>query len=283
MRPSDEVLAWVSEVAGAVVTGVTGLRAGGTPWIVRFADAPAVVLRTADGDHDRFGVEVAALAAAEEHGLPAPRLIAFNPLLPAMAMTALAGTSKLTGPPSTSRLRALGAVTARLTAPMTPTDALPLRAKPLDSEEFTARSPAQVEALAAVADYEPAPARPVLVHGDLWQGNTVWDGDTCLGIVDWEYAGVGPHGVDLGSLRCDVATSVGVEAVDEVLAGWEAEAGGPAAEVAYWDVMAGLSTPADMADWLPVLHDQGRTDLDGPTATARRDAFLRTAIVALGR
>lgn len=33
-----------------------------------------------------------------------------------------------------------------------------------------------------------------------------------------------------------------------------------------------------MTTWLPPIHDQGRTDLDAPTLTARRDAFARAAL-----
>ena len=39
------------------------------------------------------------------------------------------------------------------------------------------------------------------VHGDLWHGNTIWDGDVLSGILDWDCGGVGAAGVDLGSLR----------------------------------------------------------------------------------
>jgi Ser/Thr protein kinase RdoA (MazF antagonist) len=53
---------------------------------------------------------------------------------------------------------------------------------------------------------------PVLVHGDLWQGNTVWNGDTCSGLIDWDAAGAGSAG-----------------------------------HVAYWDVAAALCPVGDMA------------------------------------
>jgi aminoglycoside phosphotransferase (APT) family kinase protein len=41
----------------------------------------------------------------------------------------------------------------------------------------------------------------VFVHGDLWQGNTVWIGDSCSGMIDWDAAGAGSPGIDLGTLR----------------------------------------------------------------------------------
>jgi aminoglycoside phosphotransferase (APT) family kinase protein len=127
------------------------------------------------------------------------------------------------------------------------------------------------------------PAPPVFVHGDLWQGNTLWDGDRLTGIIDWDGAGVGPAGIDLGSLRCDAATSAGGSAPDDVLAGYEAATGRPFPDVAYWDLVAALTTPPDMGWFVAAARDQGRADLDQPTMLARRDAFLQAALARLGR
>ncbi|GHF12949.1 hypothetical protein GCM10017786_53690 [Amycolatopsis deserti] len=48
--------------------------------------------------------------------------------------------------------------------------------------------------------------------------------------------------------------------------------------MACWDVVAALSTPPRLATWEATIQDQGRTDLDGDTLTARRDSFLRAAL-----
>lgn len=117
-----------------------------------------------------------------------------------------------------------------------------------------------------------------MVHGDLWQGNTMWNGDTLTGIIDWDAAGAGHYGVDLGSLRCDAAIYFGSQAAEEILIGWQQAADREAENVAYWDVVAALSTPPDMADWLPALAGQGGPALDLTTATDRRDAFLQAAL-----
>jgi hypothetical protein len=70
-------------------------------------------------------------------------------------------------------------------------------------------------------------------------------------------------------------------AADEVLAGYE-EVAGPAANVEYWDVVAGLATPPNMG-WFPAaISDQGRPDLDRSILTRRRDEFLRDAMARLG-
>jgi hypothetical protein len=50
-------------------------------------------------------------------------------------------------------------------------------------------------------------------------------------VLDRDCAGVGPAGIDPGSLRCDAAWCHGVEAAEHILRGWEAEAGRPASDV----------------------------------------------------
>ncbi len=82
---------------------------------------------------------------------------------------------------------------------------------------------------AKVAATRPGDDRPGLVHGDLWYGNTLWDDGRLTAVLDWDCAGVGPAGIDLGSLRCDAAWCHGVEAAGHILRGWEAEAAGPRA------------------------------------------------------
>jgi aminoglycoside phosphotransferase (APT) family kinase protein len=41
-----------------------------------------------------------------------------------------------------------------------------------------------------------------------------------VGLVDWDAAGVGHPGIDLGTLRLDAAILFGLPAADEVLEGW---------------------------------------------------------------
>jgi Ser/Thr protein kinase RdoA (MazF antagonist) len=120
------------------------------------------------------------------------------------------------------------------------------------------------------------------VHGDLWYGNTLWDENGHLtAILDWDCAGVGPAGIDLGSLRIDAALSHGLPAADDILRGWEAEAGRPGCDIPYWDVVAALSSPPDMG-WFPEsMAAQGRPDLTREIMLERRDAFLAAALSQL--
>ena len=121
------------------------------------------------------------------------------------------------------------------------------------------------------------------MHGDLWQGNVLWDNNSITALVDWDSAGRGPAGIDLGSLRLDATYCFGINAAADVLDGWQDHAKRPAENVAYWDLTAALSAPPDM-DWFPpTFIDQGRPDLTAEVLIDRRDQFLAAAIHALER
>jgi aminoglycoside phosphotransferase (APT) family kinase protein len=277
-------LSWAGSAVGQHVVSSCGLREGGAPWLLRFGDGTAAVLRSGGA----FDTEVAALRLADAHGIPVPRLIAVGDGV--MLVSVVAGSSRIPPAPTAGRLASLGAAAAELHAvELVPSNDLPFRQRPIELVDFV-RWRARDGTSALLRDAEdavarlpvPSPSGPVFVHGDLWQGNTMWLDGGLVAVVDWDCAGAGHPGVDLGSLRCDVAVMFGDGAADVVSTGWQERTGRPPADVAYWDVVAALSTPPDLTGWESTIQDQGRTDLDGATLTARRDGFLRSALDRLG-
>jgi aminoglycoside phosphotransferase (APT) family kinase protein len=211
--------------------------------------------------------------------------------------TFVAGSSAVPRVASTERLRALGRAVGALAA-CAPPGGLPTRTRPLEDVDFYAlwrESAAAVHsrwkasatgepwtsALHAVDAYQLTPAPDVLVHGDCWQGNTLWVGDELGGFVDWDAAGAGPPGIDLGTMRLDAAFFFGVDAADDVVAGWAETSGRTVMDLAYWDLVAALTSPIDLGEWLPNLQRLGRPDLDVATMAARREDAVRRALAAL--
>ena len=292
-RVGPQALSWASATAGgAEVTVVRGLREGGSPWLVRAGDRQ-LVLRTAPrAEAGRLAFEAAGLRVAPRAGVPAPELLGYDDGtaagVAAVLSTVLPGSSLIPADPRPARLRALGAAAARLHAVACPPSAdLPRREHPIGDEDFAAMraghdlGPLQREADRVVAAGPPDGGPTVLVHGDLWQGNTMWVGDSLAGLIDWDAAGVGAPGVDLGSLRLDAAFCYGPGAADEVLVGWTAAAGRPAADVAYWDLVAAVCTPPGLG-WFPqAIAAQGRPDLTRELLVARHEDFIRAALDSL--
>jgi len=282
-----------SGVAGMLgsrpVTVVRGLRDGGSPWLLE-ADGQQVVLRVVSLNWvESTATEVAAMQLAAEAGIPVPELLGHDDGTATgwtlVLMSRVAGSSFIPAEPASARLRMLGAAAAKISSvQLAPTAALPVRTQPTPLADFARMRREQDasellrEAEEAVARRPPTAARHGLVHGDLWHGNTLWDDGRLAGIVDWDCAGTGAAGVDLGSLRCDAALCYGPSAPDEVLRGWEEEAGRPAADVAYWDAVAALASPPDLGWFVAAVSSQGRPDLNRPLMLERREEFLRQAL-----
>lgn len=300
--PPPEVLAWLTGILRAPVVGWSALpqtdEAG--PWRLDLGDdatpwlTPRVVLALGEPGDPGLATEVAALDVAMAHRLPAPRVVAADPDgsavgRPALVQTWISGDSRVPGPGDPARGRELGRVAAAIHAvDLAPSDLLPVRASSLGTVPFaTLPVPAAcadlVAEVRAVVAATPAPDGPRrLVHGDLWQGNTLWDDGEHVGTLDWDHAGVGHPTVDLGSLRWDLAV-LGGGGEDDVVRGWEEAAGTALAPevVARGDLVAVLASPPDLARWLPNFHAQGRPDLTLDLVTARRDAFARHALDVL--
>ncbi len=293
--PDTEVLEWASAVLAAEVAVVRGLRHGGAPWLLR-GGGRDVVLRVASAEYvAKTATEVAAMTCAARAAAAAPPvagLLGYDLAERtgyALVLTAcVPGTSVIPPEPDPARLRALGAAAARISSiEVTAAPALPVRSRPIEGEDFAGMRRDQGAsdllraAEAAVAATRPADDRPGLVHGDMWYGNTLWDNRKLTAVLDWDCAGVGPAGIDLGSLRCDAAWCYGAEAAEHVLAGWETQAGRPASAVPYWDAVASLASPPDMG-WFPMeMAGQGRPDLTRDVMLQRRDAFLQAALSQL--
>ncbi len=296
VQPDPGLLRWVTNRVDpqASVLTVTGLgRRGESPWLVRLSSSDdEVVVRVGDESSVALlATEAAAVAVIAAADVPGPRLLGVamgGPATPgvfALVMTRVPGTSRSTVEPSTARLRALGAAVAMVhAAPVPSTAPLPARQRPVEPVDFDAlrrcepARPLLVEAEDVLRGIPMPRHRPVFVHGDFWHGNTMWDDDRLTGIIDWECAGTGHPGIDLGMQRCDAALTVGLSGADAVLAGYESAIGRAAADVAYWDVAGALATPPTMDWFVQTIVGQGRTDLDPPTLLDRRDAFLAAAL-----
>jgi aminoglycoside phosphotransferase len=280
------LITWAEEVLGARMESVRGLRAGGSPWLLKTSTQSAVMrVGTAD-DIALLRIEQAGLEVAARTGVPVPRVVAteFSGDPAALLMEMMPGSSAIPSQRPPLRLRALGAAAALLHAVLVPAAVrLPRRDRPIgpvDFDRLRAEAPAQEllqRAEEARDSYRPR-SDVGFVHDDLWQGNALWVGDRLTGLIDWECAGVGPAGVDLGALRLDAAMCFDVDAADDVLAGWEAEAGRRADDVAYWDVVAALSTPPDVGWFAGTISAQGRPDLTRELLEQRRNRLLSSAL-----
>ncbi|MCY1136454.1 phosphotransferase [Actinoplanes sp. Pm04-4] len=278
------VLAWLAKHLSPD-TRMRSLHGGESPWWVDATTSfgpLSAVLRCPSSriSGEQIVTNVAALAVAEKHGLPAPRLLAADvdgreAGVPASLETVAGGTSAWPARPSAMFLRTAGAAIARVhTVRLDPQPRLPLRRRPIAVDDFAGdrragrmpttdllrRADERVQAIT------PPTGPTVLVHGDVWPGNAMADGHRVGALIDWKTAGTGHPGVDLGELRKQTAIIYGDDAAAHILLGWEQASGTRAGDVAYWDAVAALNTP---------------TDSYSAEAARRRDDFLRAALARL--
>lgn len=299
--PSEQVLRWVAGVVGGMRVlsvenpsrsthrpsgtfrlRVEGTSTGATDLILKFPVARWIT----DG---MVITNARALRLAETHGLAAPRLIAADldgraSGTVATLETFLSGSSDFPPMVSAARLREAGAAIARVNAVvLAPQADLPPLCAADDRAADRRRGRTPTTPLSQQADEQvrshgvPA-AASVFLHGDVWGGNMLWEGDRCVALIDWKGAGVGDPGIDLGNLRMQMALQYGQDAPAHVLEGWQRQAGRAAIAVPYWDAVAALNTPTVIhGEWLPGFAGDG-SPLDAAAVTERRDAFLRTAL-----
>jgi aminoglycoside phosphotransferase (APT) family kinase protein len=291
--PDPTALRWVADVmACGEVTVLRGLSEGASPWLLRAGDREVVLRVGQPGDAASLATEAAALRLAAGAGISVPGLLGADCAqaagVPLLLTGRLPGSRQIPRDYDAPRLRRLGALAARIhSIPLEPSPALPARDQPAEGMDFArmrreqGASPLLRAAEEVVAAARPAFAHSVLIHGDLWLGNMLWSGGRPSGVLDWEFAGSGAPGLDLGYLRCDATLCFGTAAAAAVLDGWEEAAGRAAADIAYWDAVAALATPPDLGFFPALFADHGRPDLDQALLLRRRDAFLRQALAGL--
>lgn len=289
-----DVASWaVLQLApGGVLRSARGLRDGGAPWLVRVeatdgSDLEAVVRVGPVQDVEDIRTEAAALRFAHASGLAVPNVIAVRdgPPRGLLLIESVKGSSAVPIEPNASRLRTLGAFAATLST-LDPPPGFVRRTRSISGVDFAKlrrEAPPQplLQRAEAIVDSFAPVSREGMVHGDLWQGNSLWLGDELAGVIDWDCAGTGPAGVDLGSLRLDAAMSFGLPAAELVLEGW-ASVGGAASDVPYWDLVAALCTPPEIDWFADAIQGQGRPDLTRELLRARRDEFLDGALQQAG-
>jgi aminoglycoside phosphotransferase (APT) family kinase protein len=122
-----------------------------------------------------------------------------------------------------------------------------------------------------------APGNPsVLLHGDFWPGNTLWQDDRLAAVLDWEDAARGDPLADVANARLELLWLLGADAMEAFTRHYEALM--PDVDLAglpHWDLLADERLAGRIADW----------GLDEATETAMRaahEAFVAQAQAVLG-
>jgi aminoglycoside phosphotransferase (APT) family kinase protein len=106
--------------------------------------------------------------------------------------------------------------------------------------------------------------RSVLLHGDYWPGNILWNGADIAAVIDWEDAEVGDPLSDLGNSRLEILWMFGDDAMRTFTNYYLALTDLDTSNLPYWDLRAALRPCATMSGWGLDGDDEARMqDLHG--------------------
>lgn len=114
----------------------------------------------------------------------------------------------------------------------------------------------------------------VLLHGDYWPGNILWQDGRLAAVIDWEDARVGDPLSDLGNVRLERLWWFGPEAAQAFTRRYQATASIDLANLPYWDLCAALRPCGKLSTW-------GLTPDDERRMRELHRAFVTDAVASL--
>lgn len=104
---------------------------------------------------------------------------------------------------------------------------------------------------AALASIWPLPQRnkSVLLHGDFWPGNILWQDGQLAAVIDWEDAALGDPLADLANSRLEVLWAFGSEAMHRFTLHYKSITNIDLTHLPYWDLCAALRPASKISEW----------------------------------
>lgn len=232
--------------------------------------------------------EAAALDQANKIGLPVPKVIAWDTDgqqcgFPAVLMTSVPGRVNLQPRNFDDWLRQMAAALQ----PLHELDASNFgwqyftynNVKTLTVPAWSAQ-PDLWERAIEIVNQPPPATKTCFIHRDFHPMNTLWQGDSLSGVVDWVNACRGPAPFDLAWNRLNLMQMFGLKAADRLrdhaLAVCGVDAWHP-----YWDLMAlieMLPGPPEVYEPWPIF---GLKNLSVPLLIQRTDEYLGSVLSAI--
>lgn len=95
----------------------------------------------------------------------------------------------------------------------------------------------------------PQQNRSVLLHGDFWPGNTLWQDGRLVAVIDWEDAERGDPLADVANSRLEILWAFGIDAMQSFTADYASMTNIDWANLPYWDLCAALRPASRIAEW----------------------------------
>ncbi len=125
------------------------------------------------------------------------------------------------------------------------------------------------------------PNPSVLVHGDFWPGNLLWNEGKLVGVIDWEEAEQGDPMLDLAISRLDILWLYGLNAMHDFTLHYQAKTAFDCTALPYWELYAALRPASRLADWASAYPDLGREDITEEVLREGHRLFITQAFAKL--
>ena len=112
------------------------------------------------------------------------------------------------------------------------------------------------------------PVTPTLVHIDYWRGNVLWENEKISAVVDWEEAGCGDPGIDVGYCLMELVI-MGMSVEAHAFLQMYQSLRGPVPNLIFWALVATARPMYDMEGWI--------------TDTAKEERFTQFITSSLAR
>lgn len=99
---------------------------------------------------------------------------------------------------------------------------------------------------------------PVLLHGDFWPGNIIWNTHGIAAVLDWEDAAVGDPVADLAKCRLELTWAFGEDAMRTFTERYVAMTGADTASLAFWELHSTLGPLEQLGNWGLSPEDEAR-------------------------
>jgi aminoglycoside phosphotransferase (APT) family kinase protein len=117
----------------------------------------------------------------------------------------------------------------------------------------------------------------VLVHGDFWPGNILWNNNQLVAVIDWEDAGIADPLLDIAITRLDLLLLFGKDVMDMFTDIYQSLSKTDLANLPYWDLWAATRPSGQIAQWATVYPGLGRPDVTVTSMLAGQQYFVQQA------
>ena len=122
----------------------------------------------------------------------------------------------------------------------------------------------------------------VLSHGDFWPGNSLWQNNKLVSVIDWEDACLGDPLRDLAISRLDIVWIFGIEAMHTFTRHYQVQMPIDYSNLPFWDLCAALRLIRMAGDnldaWVAFFQPFGREDITVKTLRRDYDYFVAQAL-----